>query len=124
MTFTFPKKEKLKSKKLIDKLFVTGKSISYSSLKLVYLAADFEDASKIKTGVIAPKNKFKKAVDRNRVKRILREAYRLNKHAVFNNIEGSFAFMILYLGNDIPSLNEVDEKMQGLLKKFLEKNKN
>ena len=124
MTFTFPKKEKLKSKKLIDKLFVTGKSISYSSLKLVYLAADFEDASKIKTGVIAPKNKFKKAVDRNRVKRILREAYRLNKHAVFNNIEGSFAFMILYLGNDIPSFNEVDEKMRGLLKKFLEKNKN
>ncbi|MFD2587423.1 ribonuclease P protein component [Croceitalea marina] len=117
---SFSKKEKLKSKKLIEQLFVEGKSINNFPLKLIYLKTDFEDNSHIKTGVIAPKKSFKKAVQRNRIKRLLREAYRLNKHLVFNNIEGDFAFMILYLGKETPTYDFVDTKMKGLLKKFKE----
>ena len=121
LDFSFPKKEKLKSRKLIEQLFKEGKNITNFPLKLIYLNTVFEDEVKIKTGVIAPKKNFKNAVQRNRIKRLLREAYRLNKPLVFNNIEGSFAFMILYLGKEIPNHQLVDEKMKGLLTKFHEK---
>ncbi|GMN10006.1 ribonuclease P protein component [Croceitalea sp. MTPC9] len=122
MAFTFPKNEKLKSRKLIETLFEEGKSITNFPLKLIYLKTDFEDSSKIKAGVIAPKKNFKKAVQRNRIKRLLRESYRLNKPSIFNNIEGNFAFMILYLGREMPTYSAVNEKMLGLLEKFQEKN--
>ena len=122
MEFSFSKNEKLKSKKLIEQLFVEGKSINHFPLKLIYLKTVFEDSSTIKTGVIAPKKNFKKATDRNRIKRLLREAYRLNKPLLFNNIEGSFAFMILYLGKEMPNYKLVEEKMKVLLQKFHEKN--
>ena len=115
----FPQKEKLKSKKLIEQLFEEGKSINNFPLKLIYLETTFEDNSKIKTGVIAPKKSFRKAVHRTRIKRLMREAYRLNKHLVFNNIEGSFAFMILYLGKEMPAYQIIDEKTKGLLEKFV-----
>ena len=101
--FTFPKNEKVKSKKLIEQIFIEGKQITYFPLKLIYIKTEFNKNIKIKTGVIAPKKNFKSAVTRNRIKRLLREAYRLNKTIIFNNIEGEFAFMILYLGKEIYS---------------------
>jgi len=118
----FPRKEKLKSKKLIEQLFVEGNAINNFPLKLIYIKTNFEDDSKIKTGVIAPKKRFKSAIARNQIKRKLREAYRLNKSVIFNNIEGDFALMILYLGKEVYSHEYIDNKMKGLLKKFLEKN--
>jgi ribonuclease P protein component len=120
MNLSFPKNEKLKSKKLIEQLFIEGKSINQFPLKLIYLKTVFNDGSIVKTGVIAPKKNFKSAPDRNRIKRLLREAYRLNKPLFFNNIEGNFAFMILYLDKEIPNYQLVEEKMRGLLKKFHE----
>ena len=117
----FPKKEKLKSKKLIEKLFKEGKTLSNFPLKLIYLKVDVPVDAKFKTGVAVPKKNFKSAVKRNRIKRLLREAYRLNKHLVFNNSEGNFAFLILYLGKEMPTYPEVDKGMQKILQKFLKK---
>ncbi len=124
MSFSFSHKEKLKSKKLIEQLFKEGKGITSFPLKLIYLDVAFSSQVKIKTGVIAPKKSFKNAVQRNRIKRLLREAYRLNKSLVFNNIEGSFAFMILYLGKEMPNHQLVNEKMKDVLGKFQEINQN
>ena len=118
---TFPKKEKLKSKKLFETLFVEGKSVHAFPIKLLYLASTFDDGSKIKVGVVAPKKRFKNAVNRNRIKRLLREAYRLNKPLIFNNIEGNFAFLFLYLGEKISSYKEVDMAMKKALEAFLKK---
>jgi len=117
----FPKKEKLKSKKLIEKLFKEGKTLSNFPLKLIYLKVDVPVDAKFKTGVAVPKKNFKSAVKRNRIKRLLREAYRLNKHLVFNNSEGNFAFLILYLGKEMPTYPEIEEGMQKILQKFLKK---
>ncbi|MEO2050366.1 MAG: ribonuclease P protein component [Allomuricauda sp.] len=117
---TFPKKEKLKSKKTIESLFVEGKNLREYPIKLIYLKTTNEDEVPIKVGVVAPKKKFKKAVDRNRIKRLLREAYRLNKALIFNNIEGTYAFLFLYLGNKEPNFTEVDLAMKKVLAAFKE----
>ena len=117
----FPKKEKLKSKVLFESLFTEGKSVSRFPLKLIYLNTHFDDDAKIKVGVVTPKKKFKKAVDRNRIKRLLRESYRHNKSLIFNNIEGNFAFLFLYLGNKIPDYIDIERTMQQLMEDFLKK---
>ncbi|PWL40520.1 ribonuclease P protein component [Flagellimonas aquimarina] len=119
--FVFPKEEKLKSKKLFEQLFTEGKSITTFPVKLLYTNADFDDDVHIKVGVVAPKKKFRNAIKRNRVKRLLREGYRLNKHLVFNNIEGNFAFLFLYLGGKMPNYQEVDRAIKQLLETFLKK---
>ncbi|HZW63539.1 MAG TPA: ribonuclease P protein component [Flavobacteriaceae bacterium] len=118
MDFTFPKEEKLKSKKVIDALFDKGKSVSVYPLRLVFIATSFNDDILVKTGVSVSKRHFKRAVDRNRIKRLLREAFRLNKPAYFNNITTQYALMILYIGNTKPTFSEVETKMKLLLEKF------
>jgi len=121
LKFTYPKKEKLKSKKLIDQLFAEGQSVSAFPLRLVYLQTNFDDEVIAKTGVSVSKRNFKTAVDRNRIKRLLREAYRLNKVDFFNNITTQYAFMILYIGKDKPTFTQVETKMKQVFEKFLDK---
>jgi ribonuclease P protein component len=121
MKFTYKKKERLKNPKLIEKLFLEGKSISVFPFRLIYLETTFEDGSKIKTSVSVSKRNFKKAVDRNRIKRLLREAYRLNKPEYFNNITTSYALMILYIGKDTTDFDSVNSKLKLLFSTFLEK---
>ncbi len=121
MPFTFPKKEKLKSKKLIDRLFVEGKAVTSYPIKLIYLQTGPEEKVKFKTGVTVPKKNFKSAVKRNRIKRLLREAYRLNKPILFNNSVGNFAFLFLYLGKDMPQYQTIEVHVKKILEKFINK---
>ncbi|MGB5420320.1 ribonuclease P protein component [Algibacter sp.] len=121
MSKTYSKKDKLKSKKLIDQLFTEGQSVSAFPLRLVYLGASFEDEVIAKTGVSVSKRNFKTAVDRNRIKRLLREAYRLNKATFFNNLTTQHAFMILYIGKDKPTFTQVETRMKVLFEKFSSK---
>jgi len=124
LKFTYNKSEKLKSEKLITKLFTEGKSVSAYPLRLVFLETTFQDAVSLKTGVSVPKRNFKKAVDRIRIKRLMREAYRLNKHLVSNNISTQYAFMILYVGKEKPTFIEVEAATKKMFDKFLVKTKN
>ena len=121
MSSKFPKKEKLKSEILIRSIFEEGKSITSYPLKLIYLEIKDPTRTKIQCGVTVPKRNFKSAVKRNRIKRLLRESYRLNKEQIFNNIEGSFAFLFLYIGKEIPGYEEVEKQMRVILQKFLKK---
>ena len=121
MDYTFKKSEKLKSKKLIEQLFVEGKSVSVFPLRLVYLQTSLDNNVSTKAGVSVSKRNFKKAVDRNRVKRLLREVYRLNKGQFFNNTTTQYAFMILYIGAEIPDFNVLESKMKLLFEQFSNK---
>jgi ribonuclease P protein component len=114
---SFGKKEKLKSQKSIGQLFTEGKSLSIFPLKLIYLETAQQEV-RIKAAVTVPKKNFKRAVHRNRIKRLLRESYRLNKGLVFNNTQGNFAFLFLYLGKEMPAFVDIESKMKLLLEKF------
>ena len=117
MDLSYSNKEKLKSKKLIEKLFSEGKAVSAFPLRLIYL----KEGETNKVGVSVSKRNFKNAVDRNRVKRLLREAYRHNKKMLIdNNVEG-YALMILYISKDLPDYDLVNDKTQVLFSKFLDK---
>lgn len=121
MKFTFNKKDRLKSQKLIEKLFLEGKSVTSFPLKLIYLKTEASGGHIIKAGVSVSKRNFKKAVDRNRLKRLLRECYRLNRDTYFNNISTSYALMILYIGKDATDFDSVNSNLKVLLSTFLEK---
>ena len=123
MQFTYNKHEKLKSRKLIKKLFEEGKSISVFPIRLVYLKIEHEGTYPLKTGVSVSKRNFKLAVHRNRIKRLLREVYRLNKHLVYSNLQEKYIFMFIYLGRkEIPYL-KLNVKMIELMYQFLRQTK-
>ncbi|MFL9845862.1 ribonuclease P protein component [Flavobacterium rhizosphaerae] len=118
--FTYPKSEKLKSRVVIEKLFTGGKSVSKYPLRLVYIPLDDADIiSSTQVGVSVSKRYFKKAVDRNYYKRLMREAYRLNKYQLTGALTKPYAFMLLYQTKDRLTYDEVYEKTVQLIDKFL-----
>jgi ribonuclease P protein component len=89
--FTYHKLDKLKSRKQTQHLFSTGQAITIFPIRLIYtiepIATALEmgsPAGLLQAGVGAPSRTFRKAVQRNRVKRLLREAYRLEKPNFLN----------------------------------------
>ncbi|WP_340203625.1 ribonuclease P protein component [Ascidiimonas sp. W6] len=117
----FPKIEKLKSSKLIEKIFVERKGVSKYPLKVFFTESPYENVPLAQAGFSVSKRNFKKAVDRNRIKRLMREAYRLQKTVLFNNLSTPHAFMFLYLGKEEPDYKLIETTMEQLLIKFLEK---
>ncbi len=122
MQQTFKKQEKLKTSKLISLLFAEGKNVTEFPIKLVYLPIEHSGTHKIQAGVSVPKRNFKKAVNRNRIKRLLREAYRKNKHYIYESEHTKkHIFMFIYLGKKEIEYKLVEEKMILILQKFLQK---
>ena len=122
MNFTYPKNEKLKSKITIGLLCTEGKSVSKYPLRLVYKAGSFSEGEKIKMGVSVSKKNFKKAVDRNYFKRVLRETYRLNKHLLIDNLDQPYSFMFFYQTKDRLTYEEINTKTIQLFEKFIAQN--
>ena len=125
MEFSYGKKEKLKSKKLIEALFTERQSVAKYPLRLAFKKLEVEDSSTEKTelqvAVSVSKKHFKKAVDRNYFKRVLRESYRLNKQIILENSKGKYALMILYQTKDRLSYEEINAKTIQLFEKFVAK---
>lgn len=107
MRYTLGKEERLKSKKQITLLFTKGKRIKKLPLVLIYIPLNLSN-NKVRVAFSVPKKNIKLAVDRNRIKRIMREAYRKNK-ALFNN---NYTLMFLYVGNKEISYNIVEKALK------------
>ncbi|VXC25400.1 Ribonuclease P protein component [Flavobacterium sp. 9AF] len=118
MNFKYPKNEKLKSKTTIDLLFSEGKSVAKYPLRIVFVENP-SDNEVLKFGVSVSKKYFKKAVDRNYYKRVLRECYRLNKHILLENIEKKYAIMFFYQTKDRLPYSEIHQKTILLFEKFI-----
>ena len=124
MRNTFSREEKLKKKNLITELFASGKSASAFPLKMVYLENDHDSPFKVQAGVSVSKRNFKSAVDRNRIKRLMRESYRKNKYLIYNNDDTKkHILMFIYQAKTEVSYQIMEEKMIDLIQKFLQKQK-
>ncbi|HEX8278337.1 MAG TPA: ribonuclease P protein component [Segetibacter sp.] len=117
---TYNKTEKLKSRKQIEHLFDRGKSFSVFPIKVLYDFVENSDFN-LQAGVTVSSRNFKKAVSRNRVKRVLREAYRLEKMPLQNMLreqEKSMILFFIYIGKELPVFAEVHGKMQIALQRL------
>ena len=115
--FTLPKEERLCSRKALEELFEgSNKSIMAYPIRVVFQQTE-ETGTRIMVSV--SKRFFKRAVKRNRVKRQLREAYRLNKH-ILKPATGGLNIAFLWISNDILPTQKVMDRMQNLLTKINE----
>ncbi len=122
LSYTFKKAERLKSKKVIDSLFQEGQSFGAYPLRIVWVRTEGND-SPVQCAVSVSKRRFPKAVDRNRIKRQLREAWRLNKHHLYQELETEeqYAIMLLFTGKEHAPQHEIEQSVQRIIKKFLRK---
>lgn len=119
----FSKKDKLKSKKKIDLLFSKGKSINAFPIRAIYFSTKELNDMSVNTGVSVPKKKIKLAVNRNLLKRRMREAYRLNNQALKNQLKGKeegLDLMFVYTSKQISSYKEIEDKIKVILARLTE----
>ncbi|MHB1147800.1 MAG: ribonuclease P protein component [Lutibacter sp.] len=121
MKFTLGKEEKLKSRKLIEHLFAEGKRVKSFPLQLIYLQISHDSEFPVKVGFSVPKRVVKLAVDRNRIKRMMREAYRLNKYLISEKIKEPYIFMFIYTAKEEPKYADLVEIFKKVFVKFLSK---
>ena len=125
--FGFGRNEKLKSRKQIDELFLQGKSFSVYPLRVTYRFTSSETPG-IQVGVTAGKKYFKRAVDRNRMKRLMREGYRIQKSDLVELLaqkRQSAALFFMYTGKTLttfPVIKETISKCLERLQKLAQQN--
>ncbi len=126
--YTLPKRERIHLKKHIDELFAQGKGFVAYPLRVVYLLGKPTASEEVLTPasmmVSVGKKYFKRANKRNRVKRLVREAYRLNKHSWIEwlearGCEGRIAFM--FVGKELPEYRDIDKAIRKAFSKIIDR---
>jgi ribonuclease P protein component len=126
--YTWNKAEKLKSRKRIDQVFKQGKNFSLFPFKVFYQVTPAPQLpvaagpAAIQAGFGAGSRHFKKAVDRNRIKRLCREAYRLQKQPLIDHVTSrgrTLAVFFVYIGKDLPDYQTVTGKIGVILQKLV-----
>jgi len=119
--FTFKKKEKLCSRKVISHLFENGNSFYSEPFRVQWLRCDDKLPFPVLTAISVGKKSFPEAVSRNRIKRLIREVWRLNKQHLYLHLKQmnlQLYIMIIYSGKKIPEYNELDRQMRKLVESF------
>jgi ribonuclease P protein component len=118
--YFYRKEDKLKSRKAIDALFGEGNSFSNFPLKVIWMPQNKMGALQAAVGVSS--RNFKKAVDRNRIKRLMREAYRLQKQSLKESLllnQQTMSVFFLYVGKELPEYDLIYEKMGNSIKRLI-----
>jgi len=120
---TFPKRDKLKSSLEIEQLYRENRFIVSYPLKCYYSFSDIiENKSNLRVAFSVPKKTFKLAIDRNKLKRRMREAYRVHYKTVFetliNDKEKQLKLFFIYIGKEILESEIVEKNMRVVLQKI------
>jgi len=116
--YTYGKEEKLKHRKLINEIFTTGSSFPSYPFRVFFKVMEIDANVKAKVGVSVSKRNFKHAVDRNRIKRLMREAYRLQKYTLLDNLDTQVVAMIIYTQRKELPFDLIKSKMDKTLVKL------
>ena len=114
MRNTFKKEERLTNKKVFEQLFNSGKGFVLSPFRFLWIESKFNSSFPVQLGISVPKKSFPKAVDRNKLKRRIRESYRKNKHVLYEILKKknlSLALMIIYTIKDELAYADIEKKM-------------
>ena len=113
---TFSKEERLCSKKLLTELFTNGSSFLVYPYRITWMAAEPEQIMPAQVVIGVSKKKFKRSVDRNLIKRKIKEAYRLNKSKLLYSylISGDKKILLSlnYIGKEILEYSIIDSKLK------------
>jgi ribonuclease P protein component len=126
---TFSKDERLSSRKLIEQVAKEGKSFLVHPFKVITLEIPIATGTETKYPaqimMTAPKKRFPRAVDRNRIKRLMREAYRKNKYTLYtalNEQNKKLAIMLIYVGAELPEYKLAEDKIILILQRLSKQN--
>ncbi len=115
---TFTKAERLKSRLIMEEIFEKGDTLKKHPFLVKYLYCQFQDQEPLKIVVSIPKRKVKLATKRNRIRRQIKEVYRLNKADLKDELsrsEKSLALFFIYTGKENPDYSLIEEKIKLLL---------
>ena len=119
---TFTKEERLCSKKLIDLLFKNGSSFLLYPFRVSYLLVETDHQYPAQVVINVAKKRYKRAVDRNLVKRRTREAYRLQKHeqlyVYLKDTEQLLLLSVQFVGKQIYDYSFFEKKLSGVFKRL------
>lgn len=121
MKFSLGSIERIKSRKVVEQLFTEGKGFSVFPFRVAYLFCDFTEGN-LKAGFSIGVRHFKKAVDRNRIKRLMKESYRLQKEPLCEKLKQKnqcLAVFFIYTGKELPLYEAVNGKMTAIIKRLM-----
>jgi ribonuclease P protein component len=121
LRYTLGKEERLKSRKVIELLFKEGKSFSNFPFRVVWKYLPPENNLFLQAGFTVSNKYFKKATDRNRIRRLMKEGYRLQKNELQQQVERSnkkLAVFFIYVAKEIPAYALVFEKMTVIIRRL------
>ena len=123
--YSFEKGERLKSYRAIQQLFKEGNSFVQYPLRLIWSPMKIRQSNyPVQFTVSVPKRSFRRAVPRNRLRRQIREAYRLNKHQLYQSLKDrdrQLAFMVIYIAREPLPYQQIEAAMKGLIRRFVKK---
>ncbi len=121
MSAKFPKYHRLDSLKTISELFKKGNAFIIYPFKFIILTIDAGGPAPLQLLISVPKRNIKKAVQRNRIKRLVREVYRTNNETLIHKAkecQHQYAMAIIFIGNQEPVYDEVESKLKTALNKL------
>ncbi|MEP7263241.1 MAG: ribonuclease P protein component [Bacteroidota bacterium] len=119
---SFPAFERIKSRRIFDALFLHGTALKQYPIQMIWMEVPYNAASPVKIAVSAPKRFMRNAVDRNRMKRMVRESYRINKHPLQQTLTAankSLVLLFIVQSKTQLSFTETQEKIILLLQRLI-----